>query len=62
MIKVYDGFMNFLKYANEVLKQPKIFIGENGYPEDEGIDNSVKKIAYHTVSKVILYKMIIILI
>lgn len=32
------------------MNKPKIFIGENGYPEDEGVDNSENKIAYHTVS------------
>lgn len=32
------------------MNKPKIFIGENGYPEDEGVDNSEYKIAYHTVS------------
>jgi len=32
------------------MNNPKIFIGENGFPEEEGIDDSEKKIAYHTVS------------
>ncbi|KAF0720972.1 myrosinase 1-like [Aphis craccivora] len=30
------------------MDNPKIFIGENGFPEEEGIDDSEKKIAYHT--------------
>jgi len=32
------------------MNNPKIFIGENGFPEEDGIDESEKKIAYHTVS------------
>lgn len=32
------------------MKNPKIFIGENGFPENEGVDESDKKIAYHSVS------------
>ncbi|VVC28461.1 Glycoside hydrolase family 1,Glycoside hydrolase superfamily [Cinara cedri] len=47
-VEVYDGFLNCLKYTNEVLNKPKIFIGGNGYPEDEGVDKSAQKIAYHT--------------
>ncbi|VVC33824.1 Glycoside hydrolase family 1,Glycoside hydrolase superfamily [Cinara cedri] len=46
--EVYDGFLNCLKYVDEVLKQPKIFIGENGFPENDDVDNSDKKVAYHT--------------
>lgn len=47
--KVYEGFLNCLKYINSVMDKPKIFIGENGFPEDEGVDDSANKIAYHTV-------------
>jgi hypothetical protein len=32
------------------MNNPKIFIGENGFPEEDGIDDSEKKIEYHTVS------------
>lgn len=52
MFKVNEGFLNCLKYLNQVMNGPKIFIGENGFPEDEGIDDSKKKIAYHTVSRI----------
>ncbi|VVC43453.1 Glycoside hydrolase family 1,Glycoside hydrolase superfamily [Cinara cedri] len=45
--ETYEGFLNCLKYIDQVLNHPKIFIGENGFPEDEGCDNSVQKIAYH---------------
>jgi len=30
------------------MNNPKIFIGENGFLEEDGIDESEKKIAYHT--------------
>jgi len=48
--KINEGFLNCLKYINKTLDNPKIFIGENGFPEDEGVDDSKNKIAYHTVS------------
>lgn len=54
MFKVYEGFLNCLKYINQVMNGPKIFIGQNGFPEDEGIDDSQKKTAYHTVSEILL--------
>jgi len=31
------------------MNNPKIFIGENGFPEEDDIDDSEKKVAYHTV-------------
>ncbi|XP_060872825.1 myrosinase 1-like [Metopolophium dirhodum] len=46
--EVYEGFLNCLKWLNETMNNPKIFIGENGFPEEDGIDESEKKIAYHT--------------
>lgn len=49
-LKNYEGFLNCLKWINKVMDKPKIFIGENGFPEDEGADQSTQKIAYHTVS------------
>lgn len=33
-----------------LMNDPKIFIGENGFAENEGVDNSEKKIAYHKAS------------
>lgn len=48
--QIYEGFLKCLKYLNKELKNPKIFIGENGFPEDEGVDESAKKVAYHTVN------------
>jgi len=45
---INEGFLNCLKYINKTLDNPKIFIGENGFPEDEGVDDSKNKIAYHT--------------
>uniref|UniRef100_A0A2S2NK41 Myrosinase 1 n=1 Tax=Schizaphis graminum TaxID=13262 RepID=A0A2S2NK41_SCHGA len=48
--EVFEGFLNCLKWINEKLNNPKIFIGENGFPEEDGIDESEKKIEYHTVS------------
>lgn len=50
MSKINVGFMNCIKYVHEKLNGPKIFIGENGFPENEGLDDSETKIAYHTVS------------
>jgi len=32
------------------MNNPKIIIGENGFPEEGGIDETEQKIAYHTVS------------
>lgn len=52
--KIYEGFLNCLKYINKELKNPKIFIGENGFPENEGVDESVKKVGYHSVSIIFL--------
>ncbi|XP_001946340.2 myrosinase 1 [Acyrthosiphon pisum] len=46
--EVYEGFLNCLKWINETMNNPKIFIGENGFPEEDGIDESEKKITYHT--------------
>ncbi|XP_026808428.1 myrosinase 1-like [Rhopalosiphum maidis] len=46
--EVFEGFLNCLKWINEKMNNPKIFIGENGFPEEDGIDESEKKIAYHT--------------
>ncbi|KAE9532071.1 hypothetical protein AGLY_010273 [Aphis glycines] len=46
--EVYEGFLNILKWIKKEMNNPKIFIGENGFPEEEGIDDSEKKIAYHT--------------
>ncbi|XP_050059089.1 myrosinase 1-like isoform X3 [Aphis gossypii] len=46
--EVYEGFLNILRWFKEKMDNPKIFIGENGFPEEEGIDDSEKKIAYHT--------------
>lgn len=44
------------------MNDPKIFIGENGFAEDEGVDSSENKIAYHKVSiylKVMSNKIVI---
>ncbi|KAL5242694.1 hypothetical protein ACI65C_010104 [Semiaphis heraclei] len=46
--EVYEGFLNCLKWIKEKMNNPKIFIGENGFPEEDGIDDSEKKVAYHT--------------
>ncbi|CAH1737227.1 unnamed protein product [Aphis gossypii] len=46
--EVFEGFLNCLKWIKEKMNNPKIFIGENGFPEEDGIDESEKKIAYHT--------------
>lgn len=48
-LKVYDGFLNCLRWTKENMNNPKIIIGENGFPEDENVDNSEKKVAYHRV-------------
>jgi hypothetical protein len=32
-----------LKWVNEKMNNPKIFIGENRFPEEDGIDDSEKK-------------------
>lgn len=34
------------------MNNPKIIIGENGFPEEENVDDSEKKIAYHQVKSV----------
>jgi hypothetical protein len=31
------------------MNNPRIIIGENGFPEEQDIDDSEKKIAYHQV-------------
>jgi len=36
------------------MNNPKICIGENGFPEEDGIDESETKIAYHTVSCILI--------
>ncbi|XP_060850731.1 myrosinase 1-like [Rhopalosiphum padi] len=46
--EVFEGFLNCLKWVNEKMNNPKIFIGENGFPEEDGIDESEKKVEYHT--------------
>jgi len=55
LFKINEGFLHCLKYINKALDNPKIFIGENGFPENEGVDDSSKKIAYHTVSIYIFF-------
>jgi len=51
--QVYKGFLNCLEWINNVMDKPKIFIGENGIPENEGVDGSANKIAYHTVNNML---------
>lgn len=55
LIKVYEGFLNCLKWIDEKLDKPRIFIGENGFPENQGVDESDKKVAYHTVRLIQFY-------
>lgn len=43
------------------MSNPKIFIGENGFAEDEGVDSSESKIFYHKVSINILKTMVTLL-
>ncbi|CAI6348241.1 unnamed protein product [Macrosiphum euphorbiae] len=42
--EVYDGFLNCLKWINGTMNNPKIFIAENGFPEEDGIDENEKKL------------------
>ncbi|XP_025409616.1 myrosinase 1-like [Sipha flava] len=44
---VYEGFLNCLRWTKENMNNPRIIIGENGFPEEQDIDDSEKKIAYH---------------
>ncbi|KAF0758818.1 myrosinase 1-like [Aphis craccivora] len=48
-VKVFEGFLNCLKWVKDKMNNPKICIGENGFPEEDGIDESETKIAYHTI-------------
>ncbi|XP_050419975.1 lactase/phlorizin hydrolase-like [Adelges cooleyi] len=41
------GFRNLVDWFDEVLNHPKIFVCENGFAEDEGVDKSLEKKRYH---------------
>jgi hypothetical protein len=49
LFEVYEGFLNCLRWTKENMNNPRIIIGENGFPEEQDIDDSEKKIAYHQV-------------
>jgi len=38
-----------LNWIDKNYNHPEIFVSENGYPEPEGLDFSLKKLKYHHV-------------
>lgn len=44
-----EGMSSILNWVDKTFNHPVIFVSENGYPEPEGFDFSMKKLQYHHV-------------